>query len=382
MMPQAKTATTTFQTLYKQGSTGDIQFWDIRVEGDTIVTEYGKKGGKVQSTSDTIKEGKNVGKKNETSPEQQAVLEAQAKWEKKKKSGYVESPSQALAGEVDESVIEGGVNPMLAHKFSEQGHKIKYPCYAQPKLDGIRCIAVVVDGKCTLWTRTRKPITGVPHIARALELTCPTGVHTFDGELYNHGLKADFEKIVSFVRQEEAKPGHEVVEYHVYDYPSSNLNFEGRTRALREILGETNGNHLRYVRTLIAMSEDELQDAFDHFRGQGYEGAMARNADGRYENKRSYNLQKIKEFDDAEFEVVGIKEGRGKLQGHAATFVCKTADGTEFEAKMKGDTEMLRKYFLNHSLWKGKKLTVKYQGLTNTNKVPRFPVGVALRDYE
>ena len=107
---------------------------------------------------------------------------------------------------------------------------------------------------------------------------------------------------------------------------------------------------------------------------------MLRNIDSLYVNKRSYDLQKVKEFQDEEFEIIGIDEGRGKLTGHVGSFVCRTANGKEFLAKMAGDTDKLKEYFENHALWQGKQLTVKFQGLTGKEQVPRFPVGLRIRD--
>lgn len=372
--PQARS----WPTLYKKTSTGAIQYWTIATDGNEIVTRYGQLGGAEQSTSDLIKEGKNLGKKNETTAEEQAQSEAQSKWEKQKKRGYVETQEQAQAGETEH---EGGINPMLAHKYSEQGHKIKYPAYAQPKLDGIRCIAVLSEGRCSLWTRTRKRITGVPHVERQLEHLFPGGSLVLDGELYNHALKRDFEKIVSLVRQEEPASGHEIVEYHVYDIASEGP-FKVRSEWLGLHLHTARTTSIKLVQTVAVATEDELMDQFDAFLAQGYEGCMVRNASGDYLNKRSYDLQKVKEFEDAEFPIVGIKEGRGRLQGHVAAFVCQMKSGETFEAKMKGDTGRLKDFFENEKLWKGKQLTVKYQGLTGARGVPRFPVGVAIRDYE
>ena len=60
----------------------------------------------------------------------------------------------------------------------------------------------------------------------------------------------------------------------------------------------------------------------------------------------------------------------------------KTKEGVVFGAKMDGDTERLREYFENHSLWKGKQLTVRYQGFTKKQNVPRFPVAKAIRETE
>lgn len=372
-------------TLYKKTSTGANQEWTISVVPASwagaaeIHTRFGQVGGKIQEAVDVIKEGKNIGKANETTPNDQAIAEARAQWEKKLKKGYVQSLDDAKKGKVDD-VIEGGVFPMLAHKFDEQGHKIVYPAFAQPKFDGHRCIAVLKDGKATLWSRTRKQITGLPHIIRAIEglgadLDDPNFI--LDGELYNHDYRNKFEELTSFIRNPEPKEGHEVVEYHIYDLPSCKAGFSERNRSLHVLLnGTTLYDPLIQVETVLVADEDDLMLAFDRFLAVGYEGAMVRNATGLYVNKRSYDLQKVKEFSDAEFVVVGVEEGRGKLAEHAI-FVCKMPDtGTEFRAKMKGATEELKKYFEHPELAIGKELTVKFQGYTNKNKVPRFPVGV------
>lgn len=365
------------KTLYKKTSTGAIQQWTIKVQGNVIHTAYGQVGGKIQDTHDTIDEGKNTSRSNATTPEQQAVLEAQAKFEKQLKKGYVRTIREAEVGAVD-SVIEGGIVPMLAKKYSEDAHKIIFPAYSQPKLDGVRCVAIVKGGNCTLWSRTRKLITSVPHIVVELEQAFPSGEYTFDGELYNHAFKKDFEQIISLVRQETPKKGHEIVQYHVYDMASAE-SFGLRIDAVRKLLGKLTPS-IVVVETELVADENELMEMFDKFVAKGYEGAMVRNIASPYVNKRSSDLQKIKEFLDDEFEIVDIEEGRGKLQGHAATFVCKTKDGQTFKAKMKGDTDMLRKYFQDSSLWSGKQLTVKYQGLTGKNGVPRFPVGLRFRE--
>jgi DNA ligase 1 len=380
-----------FPTLYKKTSTGAIQFWTICVLETPnsgilydIETEYGQLGtDSPQTTIDTIAKGKNIGKKNQTTAYDQAIAEAQAKWEKQKKKGYVESLEAAEKGELDK-LIEGGIVPMLAHKFSDHGHKIKYPAYAQPKLDGIRCIAILKDGKCTLWSRTRKQITSVPHIQRAVESWFKQDI-VLDGELYNHELKSNFEKIISMVRQEEPAEGHEIVQYHIYDTVSEK-EYAGRWGDLfnffRNVDVWEQCDPLRLVNSFNVNDEEEVSHWFEVFKRDGYEGAMLRNAESPYVNKRSYDLQKVKEFNDEEFDIVGIDEGRGKLQGHVGAFVCLTSDGKEFLAKMSGETAKLKEYFENHKLWQGKQLTVKFQGLTGTNGVPRFPVGVAIRDYE
>jgi DNA ligase-1 len=382
-------------TLYKKTSTGAIQFWEISVKETTverpigtmygvglITTKYGQLDtDSPQITEDAVLFGKNEGKKNETTALQQAEKEAQSKWEKQLKRGYVTSIESAKAGEIDR-LIEGGISPMLAHKFSDHGNKIKYPSYIQPKLDGIRCIAIIKDRKCTLWSRTRKPITSMPHIVAEIESHFIADI-ILDGELYNQEFKNNFEHIVHLVRQEDPDPQHTDVQYHIYDLVNEDT-FQKRNSRLNKIftIGDPKLKYLVKVHTSTIHDESEVTGIFNLLRDSGYEGAMLRNADGLYVNKRSYDLQKVKEFEDNEFEIIGIEEGRGKLIGHVGAFILKTESGKEFIAKMSGDTEKLKEYFEDHSTWKGKKLTVQYQGLTGKENVPRFPVGIAIRDYE
>lgn len=380
-----------FDILFKKASTGAIQQWEIWSEENedgtaSITTRWGQVEGAVQTTTDIIKTGKNIGKKNETSAAQQAHLEAKARWEKQLKKGYVQNIDAARAGQVDD-VIEGGVVPMLAHKYSEQGHKMVYPALAQPKLDGHRCIAILKGGKATLWTRTRKPITGMPHIIAALEILADAVPDVvLDGELYNG--KDTFEELSSFIRTPEPKAGHEAVQYHIYDVINDQPQWK-RLQHIEDLATHTiwdKATHTVWdkkvlvpVKTIVVVHEDAMREAFSEFLEQGYEGLMVRHETALYENKRSYFLQKVKEFDSAEFKVKRVEEGRGKLAGHAI-FVCETEDGVEFNAKMKGDTSKLKEYFDNPELVVGHLLEVKFQGFTNKSRVPRFPIGMRVKD--
>lgn len=377
-----------FSRLYKLTSTGALQYWDIEVMGTDIVTIYGQLGSsRPQKTIDTVSSGKNIGKLNETTPEQQAIAEATSRWTKKKKSGYVDSLEAAENGKVD-SVIEGGIPPMLAHSFSKHGHKIEYPAYVSPKLDGIRLIAVIDNGKCTLWSRTRKQIRSLPHIVESLEYRFKGSV-ILDGEAYNHSFRNNFEKIISIVRQESPANDCTLVEFHIFDWlfpPSQSTNNKYFSMPYRKRLDTLVNWQLDFVPHLLVVpsscvgSQDEAIDKFNEYRSLGYEGAMIRNSDGLYVFKRSYDLLKIKEFEDEEFPIVGVEEGRGKLSGHVGAFICQTPSQTFFRVKMSGELNNLRLYWENHDLWKGKLLTVQHQGYTSTDNVPRFPVGVRFRD--
>lgn len=368
-----------FPTLYALNNSGGIKQWTVSVEGNTIITTYGRHGGALQTTTDTIKSGKNHGKVNETSAEEQAILEAQSAWDKKQKKGYVTSLGGAKEGKVSKIHVAGGIEPMLAQKWSQHSSKIDFPAFMQPKLDGIRCIAIVKNGKCTLWSRTRKAINSVPHIVESIENAIGNISETIilDGELYNHNLKNDFEEIVSLVRKDEPDAKCGIVQYHVYDCVMDE-NFEDRLKWLKS-------KKKLWTKSVVLVktekvSDEEVTQFFTEARDDGYEGAMIRNANASYENKRSFHLQKIKEFDDAEFTIIGVEAGRGRMN-ECAIFVCETKKGEQFRCKKEGSLDSLKKYLNKPKSVIGKKLTVRYQGMTNGG-VPRFPVGVSVRDYE
>jgi ATP-dependent DNA ligase len=361
-----KNELTAFPTLFKKASSGATVEWNISVEGNTIVKRWGQTGGAIQETRDVIKEGKNAGKANATTAEEQAVAEATAQWQAKQKKDY--NQDRTKVGQASE-LIEGGVLPMLAKKFSEDGDKIKYPCAGQPKFDGHRCIGVMdAEGKCTLWSRTRKPIRSMPHIIKAVEAQFKPGDVT-DGELYVRAYHDKFEEITRLIRPDEPREGHELVEYHIYDMVDTSKTFRQHNEYLQTLKLKA---PLMPVETYNASDEDELMLVFERLLSEKYEGCMARNWDSKYVNKRSADLQKIKQFSDAEYRCTGVREGRGKLAGHAI-FVLRTPEGKEFNAKMKGDTSELKKYFDHPETVVGHEVTVKYQGISSYG-IPRFPV--------
>jgi len=363
-------------TLYKKNVNGSIQQWTVWTEGNTVITEYGQMGGSLQTTSDTVK-GKNVGRSNETTDEEQAALKAKQQWDKKVKERYVEDIKKADKGE---SEVEG-YKPMLAHPIEKKKKHAIFPAIAQPKLDGLRCLAIVDKGKAKLYSRTGKPITTLPHIIEQLEdaYEGDKGRHLLDGELYNHDLKDDFNKIASVIKRDKVHPDHEIIKYYIYD-TVSDVRYSVRTTPVIDAV--ENFSHLEFLPWTDVGSEDELMEYFQQCLNEGYEGAMYRHPTMGYEHKRSAALLKVKEMADDEFVMVDVEEGNGKLQGKAGAIWCETKDGKRFKAKMKGALEDLDKYLVNFKKdYKGKMLTVQYQNLT-PDGVPRFPVGVRVRGEE
>lgn len=267
--------------LYKTTGTGKTQIWQIFVEGADTYTKFGPTDGTIQTSACETATPKNEGRANATTAEEQAVLDAESKWRKKLASGYVQTLGEIAAGTVDTS-IQGGIFPMLAKTYRKDGHKIEFPAYAQPKLDGHRCIAVVDGrGRCTLWTRKRKPYASVPHIVRAVETLGLKDV-VLDGELYAHSFRDKFEDLAHLVRQGEPEAGHEAIEYHVFDMQLPE-GFGRRYERLKVLLAGAR-KPIVLVDTRLVEDDEALMEAFEAYRALGYEGAMVRNAHGAYES--------------------------------------------------------------------------------------------------
>lgn len=371
--------------LFKKAKTGKVLTWEIWVRDNKICTASGEKDGKQKESCDTVKAGKNIGRANETTPHEQAVAEAQAKFNKQVDRGYVESEKDALAGKVSEK-IEGGYFPQLAENYIESKKHIVLPGYVQPKLDGLRATR---DGSDSgFWSRSRKPFPTIRHLEEELRRL---GIEDLplDGELYSHELKDEFEEIVGAVKRGKTEhPKTHKIEYHIFDIPDPELSFSLRYNELTKLKEKVKGSTLiKIVPTFLVSTEGQIEEITEKFLDQGYEGSMIRNSHGGYEFRRSKNLQKYKLFNDDEFRVVGILEGRGALQGHVGKFVCEINDEhgkRTFESVLSGKDvrKFLKKAFEDHSLWKGRWLRVQYQGFTNKNKLPRFPVGLNFRDDE
>tara|TARA_R110000796_G_scaffold182983_2_gene299469 strand:+ start:532 stop:1671 length:1140 start_codon:yes stop_codon:yes gene_type:complete len=372
------------QPLYKMDSKGKIRVLTVSYgsdeRGSFYEQEHGLLDGKLQ-TSRTYVAGKNAGKANATTDEEQAEKEAESKRAKKRdRGGYSESIPE------DKPMM-----PMLALTHDKHGHKIKYPAYIQPKLDGIRCFVHVDGESVTLKSRTGKEFTSLDHIADAVrELVSVMGksVGSFilDGELYNHQFKEDFQGLVSAIKRDKPSENTHLVEFHCYDYVAESRDFEDRIQELYHMdqwLSEV--TTIQIVQTFPVDNLDEVVEQNSLWLEDGYEGSMIRNAKGGYQpNRRSPDLQKYKSFMDAEFEIVGAVENKGKMEGQC-TFTCVTEDGTEFGCKPMGDESQREQYWIDFQAGKltGKMLTVKFfEWTTSENPVPRFPVGVIVRDYE
>jgi len=360
--------------LYKKRSDGGTQEWHIEVEGNAFRVTSGKQDGKKVTAKWTYCQGKNLGKANETTDEEQAQLEAQAKWQKKLDGEYTDS-----IGSVGELTY---VKPMLAKKWEDYENKVQLPVHTQPKLDGIRCIATK-DG---LKSRTGKEIIAVPHIFESLQPFFAEHPDVIlDGELYCDKFDNDFNAICSIVRKsarltEEDFEKAKVIEYHVYDMVDTTMSFSERTDFIDDNFLVNSFDYITPVYTVCVSTKDELDELYGQWQEQGYEGQMIR-LNEPYENKRSKSLLKRKEFQDNEYEILGVEEGSGNRSGTVGYFNFVTPEGVAFKSNIKGNFEYLTELLENRESLIGKQATIKYFRLT-PDGVPRFPYVVAIRDYE
>lgn len=266
--------------------------------------------------------------------------------------------------------------PMLAQKY-----KKFVPGFAQPKLDGIRCIATSRG----LFSRQGKQITSCEHISHQLApLFLRNESIVLDGELYNHNLNDDFNQITSLVKKQKPSDREkckiaDIIQYHVYDIGSSESQYTERRQELTDLIRQlrADSSSLEWtsrsivdVATVPVYTEEQYNDFHEGMVSIGYEGSILR-TDDFYQNKRTKSLLKRKEFFDAEFKVVKINEGKGEWAGCAKSVSCVDSEGRKFDAGIRGTKERARKLLSeSHS-----EVTVRYPNLTPRG-VPRFGVVV------
>jgi ATP-dependent DNA ligase len=369
-------------TLYTKSSTGKICRWRITVQTINgvphILRESRFIDGEITTAKKAITEGKNVGKTNETKPEEQACKDALSMWNKKKLEQYVEDIAAV-------QTINPIVLPMLAHTFQERKHNIDWPALVQPKLNGVRCLTQKVNDQIRYTSRQGKTWEFFKHLDKDVELIIDE-IGILDGEIFAKHL--GFQEITRLIKKE--RTNNDELEYWIYDYVDENVGFGERTNKLYHLFvkhGERKDNgylkigKLVFTPTREAKCESEVYDWHKKYVSEGYEGVMIRNKNSPYVIKhRTANLQKYKEFMDEEFEIIGGEEATGEDKG-TVIFRCKTNKGVEFSVRPEGTREQRGVWLNNLPNLIGKKLTVKFQAWTEEGK-PQFPTGVSLRDYE
>lgn len=359
-------------TLYHQAKTGKIHSWRVWTEGAEIVTEHGQVDGEKQ-TARKRATPKNVGRSNETTAEEQALLEAKSMWQKKRDHKYHLTPEEA---------VELQIRPMLADSFEKRlGKNVTFPAHIQPKLDGMRALAYWDGDKVEILSRSGKSyrdIGSVEHIAKAIEQVLPQGM-LLDGEIYAAGL--DFQTNTKLLKK--YRPGDsEALALHAYDLIDLTRLEQPWSERHQNLLvfseNFTPGGPLEVVPTEAVASEDEVYERHAAYLEQGFEGAIVRLLDAPYElGKRSNSLLKVKNFQDEEFKIISVSDGVGKFEGKAV-FKCLTPEGREFDVTPKGTMEERAAMFEQRDTFIGQLLKVQFFEKTQDG-IPRFPVGLGVR---
>lgn len=346
--------------IFQKDSKGKIRSWQFEVDGGRWRTFSGLiDGEKVESGwTDCVPKSKKT-------VEEQALFEAQAEEKKKLKRKYHRTIE-------DTGIVRGaGVLPMLAETYETW----MGPCWSQPKLDGIRCLA----NRHGLWTRSFERIVSCPHISTALTPFFDVfPEHVLDGELYNHELRDDFNAISSLIKRPNADAeawakSAEIVQYHVYDIVTlGDLDFPERSLFVTANLPKH--PMIVDVETRWHAVEESLNLSYDHYLGLGYEGQMLRFV-GPYEGKRSETLWKRKEFIDQEFPFLGLNMANGNWNSLPKTVTIQLPNGKTCAPTIKASKEYCKSLI-------GKTfdtVTVRFQGWTPDGSL-RFARAITLHE--
>ena len=276
--------------------------------------------------------------------------------------------------------------PMLAYPVSDKPINYDDKIFMQPKLDGVRCLIQYDKGKVTAYSRTGKEWKNIHHITSSLEKWFQSNQTTvLDGELYNHDLKDDFEKIISLVRRQtpddiDMLESRDLVQFHCYDiiHPD-NSKFEDRNRFIKYCV-EQSSPYVHVVNSMLCASDEDAKEIHAVNLACGFEGSILRTND-IYHQKRTHSLRKFKDFSDAEATITGFVEGKGKRVGTIGKFLAVDADGNEFGMPVMDNFKYLQDNFKKMQGFIGKIATFTYFERTKANSY-RHPLFKCIRDYE
>lgn len=354
------------KTLYKKDSKGNIRELNYWVEGADFCQSSGLLNGNLVENRKTCK-GKNIGKTNETTPEDQAVLEMKSKIREKLQEDYFET--------IDEAENMAVLLPMLAKSYKDHSKKINWKdAYLQPKLDGMRCLAVIKENNVQLFSRDginlQEKHGSLQHIIDELKSRFKDMNMILDGELYIHGIT--FQEIMKKIKKYRAGDS-ESVQYHIYDRISQD-NFLIRNLILSNFL--RNSAILINVKTISVFDESDFKTYHEEFLSEGYEGTMVRwGTEGYKINGRSEHLLKYKDFYDLDAIIVDIVPAENRPDW--GVVVCEY-NGKQFRATPKMPHEDKIQMLKDKDNYIGETAIITYFEFTDDG-IPRFPIYKGIR---
>lgn len=378
----------TYPPLYKKNASGKTLMWKIWIETKNnttyIISTSGFVGGKIKDPTE-----REITAKGGRTPIEQAILEADRKHlDKIEKEGFAPETSASTAAA---TAPQQHIRPMLAKEYTPDSPWVRFPGFVQPKLDGHRCLASITsDGSIKLESRTGKEIENLEHIKKTLqEIYEQNGLPStfyFDGELYT--MDIPFQELSGLLRKKTMtkteKTASQQIRYFIYDcidLTLPDLTNQDRHSILAQIITPAISSEtpLTLVATEIVHTPEEVDAALKRYLAEGFEGLMYRNMDAPYKiDGRSSDLLKYKLFKDAEFRIVGFKEGKGTNKG-AVIWQVVTDAGVVVDVVPNGTIADRRKLFKQAASYIGKMLTVEFFDYTEDGSL-RFPKGKAIRE--
>ena len=281
------------------------------------------------------------------------------------------------------------IKPMLAYPVSDKPIDYNKPVFIQPKLDGVRCVIQCDNSVVTAYSRTGKEWKNIQHVLDELQPFFEKYPNVIlDGELYNHDLKDNFEKIISLVRKQKPTlvDRHEarlLTQFHCYDMYSPDFDHVFSIRD--EFIWQTIDGEYEHTVTVDTEEIFDMEEAKKYHvenLALGYEGSIVR-LNTKYQQKRSHSLRKFKDFSDAEATIVGYLDGKGKRTGTLGKFIMQDDEGNQFGCPPgKGYTyKDLADMLSNIHLYMGQRATFTFFERTKAGSY-RHPLFKCLRNYE
>ena len=285
--------------------------------------------------------------------------------------------------------------PMLAYPVSDKPINYDNKISMQPKLDGVRCIIQAepdysssgypIPGvRVTAYSRTGKEWKNIDHILFNLKPWFQLNPNIIlDGELYNHDLKDDFEKIISLVRKQKPDDidmleSADMVQFHCYDIIDETKTFQERYNFIQQVVPRN--NYIHHVPTRAVNNENLAKMIHKQNLKNGYEGSILR-TNNMYKCGRSWNLRKFKDFRDDEALLLDWVEGKGKRKGTIGKFMAQDSEGNIFGMPVMDKFDYLQENFEEMKTWVGKLATFTYFERTKIGSY-RHPLFKCIRDYE
>ncbi len=290
---------------------------------------------------------------------------------------------------------------MLCSPFEQKlVDKIKFPAYAQMKMDGMRFNAIVRDGKCEFRSRNGKEILLLGNLEQEFISLAGSIDCVFDGELLvmlpNDSQFADRQTGNGILNKankgtispEEAAMVHasvwDLIPYVMFETGHCATPYSKRFSTLEAIVNKQSSKDKKIwtVSSTIVETLEQAQEIFQEYLSLGYEGIILKDGSGEWEDKRSKTQIKFKGELECDLKIVAVEEGKGKATGMLGAIICESSDGVVKVNVGSGFTDAHRKQYWKENLI-DKIVAVKYNSRikNKTGEESLFlPVFIELRD--